>query len=152
VLSACQTGYGKYALGEGVVSLGRSFMHAGVSSIVSTLWELNDNSSVELMKIFYYNLSLGKAKDAALRDAKLEYLDKHNDIMAHPFFWAGLVQFGDPAPMQLHYNRGVEFFIMVLGGMFICLIISLILLYNDRKKKRLNKLAESSNPNAEENI
>ena len=151
VLSACQTGYGKYALGEGVVSLGRSFMHAGVSSIVSTLWELNDNSSVELMKTFYYNLSLGKAKDEALRDAKLEYLDKHPDIMAHPFFWAGLVQFGDPAPMQLHYNRGVEFFIMVLGGMFVCLIIGLVLLYKDRKKKWLKKQAELTNSASNEN-
>lgn len=136
VLSACQTGYGKYSLGEGVVSLGRSFMHAGVSSIVSTLWELNDQSSVELMQLFYRNLSLGKAKDEALRDAKLEYIEKHPDIMSHPFFWAGLVQFGDPAPIQLHYNRGVAFLGLVFGGMFICLIIGLILLYYNNKKKK----------------
>jgi CHAT domain-containing protein len=140
VLSACETGYGKYAHGEGVVSLGRSFMYAGVSSIVSTLWELNDQSSVELMKIFYRNLSKGMPKDEALRAAKLEYLKQHPGISAHPFFWAGIVQIGDPAPIRLHYNSGLEFLAVVLIAMFACLLIGLWLLYKNKKAKQSEQL------------
>lgn len=135
VLSACQTGYGKYALGEGVVSLGRSFMHAGVSSIVSTLWELNDQSSVEIMKSFYKNLSLGKPKDEALRDAKLEYLNTHPDMGSHPFFWAGIIQIGDPSPIKLHFNTGLEFLWIVLGAAFISFLISIHLMVKKYKRK-----------------
>jgi CHAT domain-containing protein len=136
VLSACQTGYGKYALGEGVVSLGRSFMYAGVASIVSTLWELNDQSSVELMELFYRNLSQGMEKDQALQEAKLEYLESHDNIMAHPFFWAGLVQIGDPSPIVLKYNTGIAFLAILLAGLFICLLISLWLLYKNSRQKQ----------------
>ena len=53
VLSACETGVGKEIEGEGVMSLGRGFMYAGIPSIVMSLWKMNDQSTSELMPLFY---------------------------------------------------------------------------------------------------
>lgn len=103
VLSACKTGYGKYAQGEGIISLGRSFMYAGIPSIVMTLWELNDQTSVEVMQHFYYNLVKGQSKDKAMQNAKLQYLEEHNGFMTHPFFWASFICIGNQHPIPINY-------------------------------------------------
>ena len=52
VLSACETGYGAYKKGEGIISLGRSFMYAGVPALVVSLWSVNDVSTSVLMQFF----------------------------------------------------------------------------------------------------
>jgi len=95
VLSACQTGYGKYQKGEGVISLGRSFMYAGTPAVVMTLWQLSDYSAPVIMDLFYEQLKAGKLKDEALRQAKINYLAKAKGIAAHPAFWACYVQLGN---------------------------------------------------------
>jgi CHAT domain-containing protein len=139
VLSACQTGYGKYELGEGVVSIGRSFMHAGASSVISTLWELNDFSAAEIMSLFYKNLSRGLPKDLALRNAKLEYLQKNSGIAAHPFFWAGLIQFGDPSPLKLPYNNGYNFLYVIALAMVPLSLLGIWYFFRKRKNKSIDK-------------
>ncbi len=104
VLSACETGYGKYAKGEGIISLGRNFMYAGVPSIVMTLWELNDQTSVKVMELFYQNLVEGQTKDDAMRNAKISYLQNNKGFTAHPFFWAPFVCIGNQQPIPLEYT------------------------------------------------
>ena len=142
VLSACQTGYGKYELGEGVVSLGRSFMHAGTSSIISTLWELNDQSAVEIMKLFYQNLSNGLPKNEALRKAKLEYLKKNPGFASHPFFWAGVIQFGDPSPIKLSYNSATYIYYIIAVVLFS--ISTFGIWYYFKKRKENSKQGQIS--------
>lgn len=44
VLSACETGYGRFETGNGIASLARSFMYAGVPALVVSLWQVNDQS------------------------------------------------------------------------------------------------------------
>lgn len=56
VLSACRTGIGEANKGEGIQGLRKAFMLAGASSLVSTLWEVNDISGAILMSAFYRNL------------------------------------------------------------------------------------------------
>ena len=83
VLSACETGLGKVASGDDVVGLTRGFLYAGASSIVASLWQVDDLSTSELMTTFYRELpALGKRD--ALRQALLETKKKY----PHPFFWA----------------------------------------------------------------
>lgn len=95
VLSACETGIGQLQRGEGIVSLARAFTFAGTKSIVTTLWAVNDVKTKELMAFFYAELEkLGMRKDAALRNAKLRYLQQFN-TEADPFFWAGFIAIGD---------------------------------------------------------
>lgn len=93
VLSACETGIGELREGEGIISLGRGFMYAGAKSIISTLWSVNDRSSMEIMSKFYTNVKKGEKKDTALRKAKLDYLNE--TTKPHPAYWAGFTATGD---------------------------------------------------------
>lgn len=100
VLSACETGIGELQNGEGIISLARGFSYAGAKSIITTLWSVNDASTKEFMEQFYSYIKAGKPKDFALRQAKLDFLEKHVNE-AHPFFWAPFVGIGDMAPIQM---------------------------------------------------
>lgn len=104
VLSACETGFGKYERGEGVVSLGRGFMYSGAPSLVMTLWPINDKATSVLISAFYNELAMGHGKDEAMRNAKMIYLKGTKDVMAHPFFWASFINLGDCKPIQLKKN------------------------------------------------
>ena len=67
VLSACNTGNGKFYSGEGAMSIARNFVLAGVPSIVETLWPVEDIAGSKIMINFYKYLSEGKEKNEALR-------------------------------------------------------------------------------------
>lgn len=101
VLSACETGFGKYERGEGVVSLGRGFMYSGAPSLVMTLWPINDKATSVLISAFYNELAMGYGKDVAMRNAKMIYLEGAKNITAHPFFWASFINLGDCKPIEL---------------------------------------------------
>jgi CHAT domain-containing protein len=95
VLSACKTGVGKYAQGEGVMSLARAFVLAGVPSTVMSLWKLPDDSTPEIMAGFYRYLKQGDRNAAALRHAKIDYLEETKNLkLLQPSYWAGLVLSG----------------------------------------------------------
>ena len=120
VLSACNTGTGKLARGEGVMSLARAFKFAGVPNVVMSLWQAEDRSTAEIMKNFYRNLDEGMGKDEALRQAKLNFLS--NSRNTHPFFWATFVLIGDEQPMDLKPSLlwyWIIGFMVVLGGTII---------------------------------
>lgn len=95
VLSACETGIGKLRRGEGIVSLARAFAYAGAKSIFTTLWRVSDAKTAELMRLFYKKLRKGMNKDAALWQAKLDFLKNNKGEASHPFFWAGMIGIGD---------------------------------------------------------
>lgn len=132
VLSACNTGIGKLRKGEGLMSLTRSFAFAGVPSIVTTLWSVNDKSSAGLMKNFYKHLSSGDEKDKALQEAKLEYLENTDIIHAHPYYWAGYILIGDNVPI---HKPNVPYWIYISGIIFIGLLV-FVLIRTYRKQKR----------------
>ncbi|MFK7797799.1 MAG: CHAT domain-containing protein [Aureispira sp.] len=138
VLSACETGYGKFQQGEGVMSLAHSFAYAGASSVLMSLWQVNDLSTQTIMKDYYTNLATFKSKEVALQKAKLDYLESQKDnIFSHPAFWAAFVQTGDTAPMELVAKSGKTFRQM---HYFITGIVALLVLlvgfglYRRRKK------------------
>jgi len=101
VLSGCNTGAGKLAKGEGIMSLGRAFSYAGVPSIVMSHWEVDDETTSILMEYFYDNLSKGMNKSAAMRAAKLMYLENTDVAKMHPFYWAAFVIIGEDDPLPL---------------------------------------------------
>ncbi|BDS12106.1 CHAT domain-containing protein [Aureispira anguillae] len=131
VLSACETGIGKYQRGEGVLSIGRGFMYAGVPSLLTTLWSLNDYSSDKIIKQFYTNLSQGMKKDEAIQQAKLHYLNGHNGLSAYPALWACFIQVGDYSPIQISKKPWLLY--GILG--FISLLIIGRLLFKKIKRK-----------------
>lgn len=89
VLSACETGLGSYAPGEGVNSLAKSFLNAGVASVVYSLWTVNDQTTAILMDKYYDHLGAVDRADQALALAQRDFLDLHSG--AHPYYWAAFV-------------------------------------------------------------
>jgi CHAT domain-containing protein/tetratricopeptide (TPR) repeat protein len=94
VLSGCQTGLGKDLRGEGLVGLTRGFMYAGARRVVASLWQVDDESTAELMKRFYRAmLKDGRRPSDALRVAQLEM--SRDRRWSAPFYWAGFVLQGE---------------------------------------------------------
>lgn len=94
VLSACQTALGREVRGEGLVGVTRGFMHAGVPRVVASLWEVDDQSTAELMRLFYRGLLRERRRPAdALRLAQLELARRPG--WSHPYYWSGFVLQGE---------------------------------------------------------
>ncbi|MEW7289790.1 CHAT domain-containing protein [Aquimarina sp. 2304DJ70-9] len=128
VLSACNTGSGKIAKGEGIMSLGTAFQYAGTKSLLLTSWEVSDQTTPELMKYFYTNLKEGMNKAKALQQAKLQYLKTADINRTHPFYWGGFYLVGDAAAIPFSDHT---WWYWVLGLGILCLIV-----FRYRKRKR----------------
>ncbi len=89
VLSACNTGRGQIT-GEGVIGLTRSFLSAGVPSVVVSLWQVPDKPTSALMIAFHENLKKGEDKAQALRQAMLTTMNQYPE----PTDWAGFMLVG----------------------------------------------------------
>ena len=90
-LSACNTGVGRFYEGEGMVSLATGFNFAGVENVVMSLWEVPDQTTAEIMTSFYEHLHDGLDIPAALRQAKLDFINNHDSNLVAPYYWAGFV-------------------------------------------------------------
>jgi CHAT domain-containing protein len=94
VLSACQTALGKEVRGEGLVGLTRGFMYAGASSVVASLWKVDDEATSELMKLFYTNMLRGGQTPAeALRAAQNSI--RQQPQWRSPYYWAAFTLQGE---------------------------------------------------------
>lgn len=94
VLSACDTAVGKVLDQEGVSNLVQAFLLAGARSVVASIWAAEDRSTADLMTRFYSYLAQGMDKGSALRQAKLDFIEKYKD-KALPVHWAGMIMIGD---------------------------------------------------------
>ena len=124
VLSACETGIGELKQGEGVMSLARGFFNTGANSVLSSLWNVNDKSSSEIMVDFYKNLKDGKTKSEALRISKLNYLKSHKLSELSPHYWASFVLIGDSNSIPSILNNSNSLFL--IGISLALLFIGLI--------------------------
>jgi CHAT domain-containing protein len=82
-----------------VAGLRQAFSIAGARSVVSSLWEVPLDQTVEQFGSFFNAwLSRGRPRYAAFREAQLAALRtaRANNLGGHPFWWAGFVYFGDP--------------------------------------------------------
>ena len=89
VLSACDTGGGNIT-GDGVVGLSRSFLTAGVESVVVSLWAVDDESTAFFMGEFYRQLQQNRDRAIALRQAAIATRERY----PHPSQWAAFALFG----------------------------------------------------------
>ncbi|HVG25345.1 MAG TPA: CHAT domain-containing protein [Thermoanaerobaculia bacterium] len=71
VLAACSTMTGRNAAIEGVPSLARAFVVAGVPAVVGTLRDIDDAKAAPLMRALHAELAKGVAPAEALRAAQL---------------------------------------------------------------------------------
>ena len=126
VLSACDTGLGKIAGGEGLLGLQRAFQLSGARTVVASLWQVDDRVTRELMNRFYANLWQRRLQPAdALRQAQLSLLDSSSPITIDrsisqptglpegdrsvvqpgPHLWAAWVLSGYPGDLTLLGNK-----------------------------------------------
>jgi len=95
VLSACDTGQGRFVRGEGVVGLTRAFMIAGASRVLVSMWKVDDAATKELMVRFYRAWQgRGLSPAEALREAQREVASEPQ--WKHPYFWAAWDLWGLP--------------------------------------------------------
>jgi len=93
-LSACETGLGSDAGGEGLIGLTRAFQFAGARSVLASLWAVNDDTTALLMERFYTLLRAGRPKDVALQEAQRSLI-QGNRGTSHPLHWAAFTLSGD---------------------------------------------------------
>ena len=85
-LSACESGLGRVEDGDEVLGFTRSFLSAGTSTLLASLWPVSDAATETLMTTLYDDLAKGEQVQDAMRDAQRAVLA--NPETAHPFFWA----------------------------------------------------------------
>jgi len=89
-LSGCGTGLNVVVGGDELLGLVRGLLYAGAQSVVVTLWDVNDESTAEFMKVFYQNLWSAPNKAVALRLAMAALRENHS----HPYHWAPFLLIG----------------------------------------------------------
>ncbi len=91
VLSACQTGVNAITSGGEIVGLARALFYAGMPNLISSLWEVADRSTAQLMEDFHGFWQAGKTGIAeALREAQTKALKEGQPVHA----WAPFIHFG----------------------------------------------------------
>ncbi len=131
VLSGCETGDGELVKSQGVLGLTSAFASTATQSIVASLWNVNDVSSQEIMTYFYQGLKSGKAKDEALREAKLSYLASVPASKKHPYYWAGFIQYGNVESLDFTSSNYID---LILGLLTLVLVIFILIWYNRKTK------------------
>jgi CHAT domain-containing protein len=107
-LSACETGRSGVVGGDELVGLSRGFLFAGASTLVQSLWRVDDASTAQLMERFYSTLCAGQAPGAALRCAQQAFFQRERG--AHPYVWAPfqLIGYGGPLRGWLNQHSATE--------------------------------------------
>jgi len=108
-LSGCETGLALSGGGDEQLGLGRAFLAAGATSLVMSLWPVEDNATNELMQRFYQNLLKGESKVEALRAAQYQLLQSTASGYTHPYFWAAFRLVGDVGPLKSQRAEEVSF-------------------------------------------
>lgn len=124
VLSACRTADGIMASGEGVLSLSRGFTAAGTKGVVAGLWNINDETTSQLMASFYGNLQKGTDAAMSLHQAKIDWIKtKHsNSALLLPYYWSSLIYIGKPQVVVLESAADYTMLYVTLLGVTLVIL------------------------------
>jgi CHAT domain-containing protein len=97
VLSACESGKGKVFSREGMFGLRRSFLVAGVRTVIASLWKVRDEDTRVWVEGLYRARAAGRPTPEAVREADLAVIRarRNNGLSTHPFYWGAFVASGD---------------------------------------------------------
>jgi CHAT domain-containing protein/tetratricopeptide (TPR) repeat protein len=101
VLTACETGSGRFQSGQGIESLAHAFAYAGCPAMIMSLWSIDEKSTADITEQFYQHLNDGMTKSEALTESKRNYLQSAHGELRHPFYWSGLVLMGSDGEVPL---------------------------------------------------
>ena len=97
VLSCCHSAEGTIRA-EGVIGMARAFLGAGARSVLATLWAIDDNATMEFMRIFYQHLKLGEKASEAVYQATAAL--RRSEEFQSPYYWAPFVLIGDDVTFE----------------------------------------------------
>tara|TARA_R110002049_G_scaffold64019_2_gene169546 strand:+ start:4997 stop:7561 length:2565 start_codon:yes stop_codon:yes gene_type:complete len=130
ILSACETGIGKLQKGEGAISVARGFQYAGASSVLFSLWKVNDQSTALVMARFYESFKSTRSVFESNHMAKMAYLEDKTvpNAKKSPYYWNGFAYYGAIDSIETTNT------ILWWWGALILFLGLLIILLNKRKK------------------
>ena len=133
VLSACETGTGKEVRGEGIMGLNSAFLQAGASTVLASLWKVEDGASQILMKEFYTGISSGGLTPSeSLRRAQMKLAA--DPRYRSPFYWAAFTLQGD-----MNVRPAISHGLSVWIYLFLAVPVGLFGIYLFRRKKQITK-------------
>ncbi len=101
---------------------GRYFMKLGSPSIITTLWEVDDKASKDILSTFYNYMDTGLPLNIALHNAKIDYIANLNSYQStNPINWAGYVLIGNYDSIELNKKVllwGIPIWYYILGLTF----------------------------------
>lgn len=130
VLSACETGLGKWYKAEGPMSIARGFQFGGAQNLLFSLWKVNDFTTSVLMEKFYQNLKNGQSYFEANHQSKIDFLKDEtlSNAKKSPYYWASFVYYGTlEKQSETNYFLGFA----LLGG-----LIALLLFWKFFRRKK----------------
>lgn len=143
ILEACETGFGDYHQGEGVMSLARGFTYAGCRSVLMSLWKVSESKSTRtIMDGFFNNLADSLPRDEAIAKAKRDFLKQirnergYSSVQAHPFYWSELVMIGDHSPLPITRTTSKPMPWVILGSSAGAIFLVSAILFLRRKKRK----------------
>jgi CHAT domain-containing protein len=90
VLSACETGLGEVASGEGVYGLQRAFLIAGAKILIMSIFQVDDEATQRLIINFYDKwLATGNLRQS-FKNAKLDLRKEFPE----PIYWGSFMMVG----------------------------------------------------------
>ena len=104
VLASCDTAQGRMNRTEGVESLVRPFLAAGIPAVVASLWSVGDESTADLFARFYTHLRSGFDPPAALRAAQVETIESGGKA-GNPLSWGAFEVIGGTAGRLLRHDH-----------------------------------------------
>jgi CHAT domain-containing protein len=116
VLSACETGLGKWYKGEGAMSIARGFQVSGAQNLLLSLWKVNDYTTSKLMDNFYQNIHDGLSFSDANHESKIQFLKDPtiSNVKKSPYYWAPFVYYG-----AVENTKESKLWLWVLGSLSI---------------------------------
>ncbi|HET9211730.1 MAG TPA: CHAT domain-containing tetratricopeptide repeat protein [Thermoanaerobaculia bacterium] len=94
VLSACESALGREVRGEGMMGMTRGFFYAGAERVLVSLWNVNDQVTVELMRHFYQGILKDRLSPAAALQKAQNWVREQAGWRA-PYYWAGFTLQGE---------------------------------------------------------
>ena len=138
VLSACETGSGKFYRGEGVFSFSRGFAALGIPSSISNLWSVENESTYRLTELFYKYLAEGLPLDVSLQKAKLEFMKTSGREKQLPYFWAAQVLSGLTDPIII--KKPIPYRTILTGILATCLVAGIG--WKTYRRKKSNRVPD----------
>lgn len=133
VLSACETGTGKFYQGEGVFSFNRGFAALGIPAAITSLWKADNRKTYALTSLFYKFLSAGEPADVALQHAKLEFMTNASKENMLPYYWAVPVLTGKITEIPAAESAS---WWLLIPAMVLVLVVAVVTIGWWRKKNR----------------